>query len=88
MKQYTEFELQQALADVADGHPIRQAARNWGIPYQSLQHRFHGRQSRNLAWADYQRLSQAQEASLAAYISIQYSLGSALTHQQVIPLNP
>jgi hypothetical protein len=83
MKHYTEFELQQALADVAAGCPIRQAAREWGIPYQSLQHRLKGRQSRNAAWVDYQRLSQSQEANLAAYISTQEALGMPLTHQQV-----
>jgi hypothetical protein len=83
MKHYTEFELQQALADVAAGCPIRQVAREWGIPYQSLQHRLKGRQSRNAAWVDYQRLSQSQEANLAAYISTQEALGMPLTHQQV-----
>jgi hypothetical protein len=68
---------------VAAGCPIRQAAREWGIPYQSLQHRLKGRQSRNAAWVDYQRLSQSQEANLAAYISTQEALGMPLTHQQV-----
>ncbi|OHW95091.1 transposase, partial [Colletotrichum incanum] len=62
---------------------IRQAARNWGIPYPTLRHRLYGTQSRDTAWADYQRLSQAQESSLAVYISTQSALGSALIHQQV-----
>ncbi|KAK2035958.1 hypothetical protein LZ31DRAFT_281399, partial [Colletotrichum somersetense] len=60
MKQYTEFELQRALQDVAAGQTIRTAARIWGIPYPSLRHRLNGTQSRDIAWAEYQRLSQDQ----------------------------
>ncbi|OHW95969.1 transposase, partial [Colletotrichum incanum] len=81
--QYSEFKLHRALEDVAAGCHIRQAARNWGIPYLTLRHRLYGTQSRDTAWADYQQLSQAQESSLAAYISTQSALGSALTYQQV-----
>ncbi|KDN69817.1 putative transposase [Colletotrichum sublineola] len=83
MKQYTEDELQRALAEVRGGCPIREAARKWGIPYQSLQHRYHRRQSRNAAFIHRQHLSQIQEDKLAAYICLQASLGRPINHQQV-----
>ncbi|KZL66480.1 transposase [Colletotrichum incanum] len=47
MKQYSEFELHRAFEDVAAGCHIRQAARNWGIPYPTLRHRLYGTQSRD-----------------------------------------
>ncbi|KAF4808962.1 hypothetical protein CGCTS75_v014791 [Colletotrichum tropicale] len=83
MKQYTEFELQRALKDIANGQSIRSAAREWIVPESTLRLRLRGGQSRNSAFADMQRLSQAQEEYLASYISTQAALSSALTHQQV-----
>ncbi|KAK2061318.1 hypothetical protein LY76DRAFT_482513, partial [Colletotrichum caudatum] len=67
MKQYSEDELQRALDDVLAGCSFRQAAQKWGIPYPSLYHRFHGRQSKNTAYTHMQRLSQAQEDYLAGW---------------------
>ncbi|KZL82569.1 transposase [Colletotrichum incanum] len=83
MKQYTEYEVQKALQAITDGHGIRQAAREWGIPYPTLRHRLYGTQSRGAAFAGLQRLSETQESLLAGWVSTQAALGSAPTHQQV-----
>ncbi|KAK2036556.1 hypothetical protein LZ31DRAFT_510924, partial [Colletotrichum somersetense] len=76
MKQYPEYELQQALLEVTAGKGIRETARAWGIPVTSLYHRFHGRQSKNTAYTHMQRLSQAQEDYLARWVQIQDALGA------------
>ncbi|KAK6224541.1 transposase [Colletotrichum tabaci] len=83
MKPYTELELQRALRDIDTHCSIRQAARNWGIPYHTLRHRFHGMQSKNTAYSHMQRLSQSQEQYLAEWVYIQDALGVAPTHQQL-----
>lgn len=84
MKQYSEFELQRALADARDGRPISRAAQQWGIPYHTLYYRLkRGRQSRNAAFADMQRLTQSQEDNLVAYILTQEALGCPISHGQL-----
>ena len=83
MKQYSEAELLEALDCVANGTPIKQAAREYGIPRSTLQSRLKGHQSRSEGSADLQRLSPDQEKHLASWVSAQHALGLPPTHAQV-----
>ncbi|KAK1990182.1 hypothetical protein LX36DRAFT_427837, partial [Colletotrichum falcatum] len=51
MKQYSEYQLQRALAEIDNGQSIRYAAREWGVPEATLRLRRKGAQSRDVAWA-------------------------------------
>ncbi|KAK1846911.1 hypothetical protein CCHR01_10426 [Colletotrichum chrysophilum] len=81
--QYTENEINQALADMANGISARNASRRWGVPRSTLQDRTKGAQQRAAAFEDLQRLSHTQEAKLASWVQIQADLGLPPTHQQV-----
>ncbi|KZL82905.1 transposase [Colletotrichum incanum] len=83
MSQYTEYEVNQALADISNGHSARDASTKWGVPRSTLQNRLKGIQPRDTAFADLQRLSVSQEAKLASWVQIQADLGLAPTHQQI-----
>ncbi|KAF4433191.1 hypothetical protein CFRS1_v010509 [Colletotrichum fructicola] len=83
MVQYTENEINQALADMANGISARNASRRWGVPRSTLQDRTKGAQQRAAAFEDLQRLSHTQEAKLASWVQIQADLGLPPTHQQV-----
>ncbi|KAK8012204.1 hypothetical protein PG989_000464, partial [Apiospora arundinis] len=80
---YTEKELQEALDCIANGTPIKQAAREYGIPESTLRSRLQGHQSRSEGAADLQSLSPDQEKHLASWIIAQQSLGLPPTHAQV-----
>ncbi|KAF5504879.1 hypothetical protein CGCF413_v004529 [Colletotrichum fructicola] len=80
---YTENEINQALADMANGISARNASRRWGVPRSTLQDRTKGAQQRAAAFEDLQRLSHTQEAKLASWVQIQADLGLPPTHQQV-----
>ncbi|KAH9232354.1 hypothetical protein K456DRAFT_380700 [Colletotrichum gloeosporioides 23] len=75
MVQYTENEINQALADMANGISARNASRRWGVPRSTLQDRTKGAQQRAAAFEDLQRLSHTQEAKLASWVQIQADLG-------------
>ncbi|KAK8120394.1 transposase [Apiospora kogelbergensis] len=76
MKQYSEEELQEALDCIANGTPIKQTAREYGIPKSD-------------GAADLQRLSPDQEKHLASWIIAQQALGLPPTHAQAfIRRNP
>ncbi|KAK8050066.1 transposase [Apiospora phragmitis] len=88
MKQYTEKELQEALNYIANSTPIKQAAREYGIPESTLRSRLQGHQSRSEGAADLQRLSPNQEKHLVSWIIAQQALGLPPTHaQQWFPLD-
>ncbi|KAK8041339.1 hypothetical protein PG994_014346 [Apiospora phragmitis] len=70
MNQYSEKELQEALDYIANGTPIKQAAREYGIPRSTLQNRLKGQHSRSEGAADLQRLSPNQEKHFAENRSI------------------
>jgi hypothetical protein len=82
-KRYSEDELQQALAAVATGSSIHQAASDWAIPRSTLRNRFKGHQPRNEASESQQRLSPVQEERLVSWILIQEQLGLGVTHSQI-----
>lgn len=75
MPNYTEDHIQLAEKAVLEGMSIRQASREWGIPYATLCGRLKGAGTRNKANGIYQRLSPTQEKSLVGWITIQGQLG-------------
>ncbi|KDN72148.1 putative transposase [Colletotrichum sublineola] len=83
MSQYTENEINGAIADIKNGTSARVASRRWGVPRSTLQDRIRGAQQRAAALEDLQRLSNAQEVKLASWVQIQADLGLPPTHQQV-----
>ncbi|KDN69482.1 putative transposase [Colletotrichum sublineola] len=82
MVEYTENEVDQALADINNGVSTRVASRRWGVPRSTLRHRMAGVQQRSAAFEDFQRLSATQEAHLATWVTAQAALGLPPTHQQ------
>jgi Tc5 transposase DNA-binding domain/helix-turn-helix, Psq domain len=83
MDRYTEADIQNALADIANGVPAKTAAKNHGIPRTTLRGRISGSQNHRSAYSNMQRLSPEQEDHLAAWILQQESLNYAPTHAQV-----
>ncbi|KAF6786836.1 hypothetical protein CSOJ01_15337 [Colletotrichum sojae] len=83
MPRYTEDQLKSAEKAVLEGMSIRQAGRDWGIPYATLSDRLKGAGTRNEAKEMYQRLSPEDEKALVGWITVQGQLGWAPTHQQV-----
>ena len=83
MAQYTEADIENALADVASGVPTATAAAQHGIPRATLYGRISGSQHHKSAHANVQQLSIAQEEHLAHLILRQESLNYAPTHAQV-----
>ena len=64
MYQYTEQDLLAALADVRNGKPLRQASREWGVPFSTLRDNNEGSESHAVAAESQQRLSKIQEEHL------------------------
>ncbi|KAL8290854.1 hypothetical protein RB597_008897 [Gaeumannomyces tritici] len=83
LKQYTEKEIEQAVAAVQDEVPIAYAARHFGIPRSTLRHRLAGRLPIRQAQELYQRVAPEQEKRLANWILLQASLGLPPTHAEV-----
>ncbi|KZL80565.1 transposase [Colletotrichum incanum] len=83
MAQYTEYEVNRALADITSGQSTRDASSKWGVPRSTLRSRLKGTQPRAAAFSELQRLSISQEAKLASWVQIQADLGLAPTHQQI-----
>ena len=81
--QYTEQDLLAALRDVRNGKPLRQAHREWGVPFSTLQNRNQGSESHTFAAESQQRLSKIQEEHLSTWILAQEALGVPLTHGQI-----
>ncbi|KAK2005414.1 hypothetical protein LZ32DRAFT_509289, partial [Colletotrichum eremochloae] len=57
MVEYTEDEVNRALADIENGISARVASRRWGVPRSTLRSRMNGHQPRPAAFEDLQRLS-------------------------------
>ena len=83
MPRYTKDDLAQALNDVANKKPIREAAREWGIPYPTLRMRTKGSESHSNAAESQQRLSRVQEEYLTQWVLTQEALGLPPTHAQI-----
>ncbi|KAI1867673.1 uncharacterized protein JN550_006814, partial [Neoarthrinium moseri] len=83
MKSYSEQDLQEAIAAIANGAGIKESSREFGIPKSTLQNRIRGHQPRSEAFANQQRLLPSQEEWLSTWILAQDALGLAPTHAQV-----
>jgi Tc5 transposase DNA-binding domain/helix-turn-helix, Psq domain len=83
MDRYTEADIQNALADIANGVPTKTAAKTHGVPRTTLRDRISGSQNHRSAYSNMQRLSPEQEDHLAAWILQQESFNYAPTHAQV-----
>lgn len=82
-KQYTEEDVEQAVAAVQAKASIRKAARAYGVPKSTLYRRLQGDLPIRQSQEPYQRLGPAQEKGLADWIRIQASLGLSPTHAEV-----
>lgn len=83
MKQYSEEDVDSAVAAVTMGQSVRKASIDWGVPRATLQHRIAGTQPRSTAFSHMQRLSKVQEDHLTQWILAQAALGLPPTHAQV-----
>ncbi|KAL8377079.1 hypothetical protein RB595_007969 [Gaeumannomyces hyphopodioides] len=83
MEDYTEEEVEQAVAAVQAKVPIARAARLWGIPRSTLRHRLEGTLPIRQSQEPYQRIAPEQEKRLADWILLQASLGLPPTHAEV-----
>jgi len=83
MKQYTEEDLQNALAEYAETGKLRDAAKNHGIPHNTLYYRSQGTNPAPYAQINNQKLSPALEERFAEWILFQGSIGNPPTHQQI-----
>ena len=45
MPLYTEDDITQAIRDIENRGSLRQAVRDWGVPYQTLRGRVQGREN-------------------------------------------
>ena len=82
-KQYTEEEVEQAVAAVQDSVPIAYAARHFGIPRSTLRDRIKGALPIRQLQKPYQRIAPEQEKRLANWILLQDFLGLLLTHAEI-----
>ena len=80
---YTEQDLLSAVADIKNGKSLRQACRDWGVPYTTLQNRNQGTNNHTTAAESQQRLSKIQEEHLTSWILAQEALGVPLSHGQI-----
>ena len=83
MALYTEADIANALADIANGVPVATAGSRHGIPRTTLRDRISGSQHHNTTHTNMQRLSPEQEEHLARQILRQEALNYAPTHAQV-----
>ena len=72
MAEYTEADIQNALADIANGIPATTAAKKHGVPRTTLYGRISGSQHHKTAHFNMQRLSLVQEDHLATWILRQF----------------
>jgi hypothetical protein len=83
MAQYTEADIQNALADIANGIAKATAGMRHGVPRTTLRDRISGSQHHRTAHSNMQRLSPEQEKHLTHWILQQEALNYAPTHAQV-----
>ena len=81
---YTEDDVAEAILEVTDkGISMHQAAQRWGVPYATLQARYHGVSAVRDQIQPHQKLSSHQEDQLALWILRQEALGYAPSHSQI-----
>lgn len=83
MTKWSEEMMEEAIGAVKNGLSITKAAKEFDIPYSTLQGRVKGAVSRKEEAADRQLLTEGQESWLANWILIQEQLGKAPTHRQI-----
>src|SRR5436190_4911448 len=83
MPAYTEADVSAVIDEVLDGVGLREAARKYNIPRQTMADRILGRKTNSEAKESKQRLSPDLEKKLVGFILKQESIGSALTHAQI-----
>jgi hypothetical protein len=83
MAQYTEADIQNALADIANGIAKATAGMRHGVPRTTLRDWISGSQQHRTAHSNMQRLSPEQEKHLTHWILQQEALNYAPTHAQV-----
>ena len=83
MPAYTEADVSATIDAVLDGDGLREAARKYNIPRQTMADRILGRKTNSEAKESKQRLSPDLEKKLVGFILKQESIGSALTHAQI-----
>ena len=83
MAEYTEADIQNALANIANGILATTVAKVYKVLYTILYSRISGSQHYKTAHFNMQRLSPVQEDHLATWILRQEALNYAPTHAQV-----
>lgn len=83
MKKYAEADIVNAIEAIKTGASIRQTSSRSGIPRTTLYNRLHGSQPHRASSSERQRLSPAQEASIAQWVLAQAALGLRPTHAQL-----
>jgi len=83
MTRWTENMMEEALEAVKNGLSITKAAKEFDVPYSTLQGRIKGAVPKKEDAADRQLLTESQESWLANWILIQEQLGKAPTHHQI-----
>ena len=83
MTEYTEEDVENALADLEDGLPLATAATEHHVPRNTLRGRQSGAKPIQQAHTHRQRLLVTQEEQLEQWILRQEALGYAPTHGQI-----
>ncbi|QBZ59846.1 hypothetical protein PoMZ_05059, partial [Pyricularia oryzae] len=83
IKQYCEYNIEQACIQIVSGVGIRKAAIQHGIPYTTLHGRIRGAQPISKAKKPSQRLSATQEAHLSTWVRTQTELGLPPTYKDL-----
>ena len=83
MTKWSEDMMEEAIEAVKNGLSITKAAKEFDVPYSTLQGRIKGAVPKKEDAADRQLLTESQESWLANWILIQEQLGKAPTHHQI-----
>jgi hypothetical protein len=81
--EYTESDVQCALAEIANGKSLRKAAVEWGVPRSTLQDRNATTLPHLEAASHLQRLPTVMENQLTNWVLTQEALGRGVTHAQI-----
>ena len=81
--EYTEFDVQCALTEIANGKSLRKAALEWGVPRSTLQDRNKATLPHVEAASHLQRLPTVIENRLTNWVLTQEALGRGVTHAQI-----
>ncbi len=83
MPQYTEEDVDSAIAAVRMGRSIRKAALEWGVPRATLQERISGRSAGKVGFNHLQKVSPETEERLAQCLLLQSDLGLPPSHAEL-----